>query len=284
MTSLQIPERFITNQSRATSFRYDKKNIYINEVPIPKDDFVYAFGGSLTSAKRVATPQEKQYADPVPTGLASFSCTVFPLGLILMHAGGVTVSNVLIGAFLTTSGLVDLIVGIMCFIVGKYMGLLYFPSLVVLVLICFSINGCLGGVSASYPTTGEYDKSIALFFLPWLYSPSVFGLAPGNLHGLFFVDVRCLDLLSSATCHWPVYWICQNFQGWRILLYGWCSRIVQRSQFEAVNVWFSRRVKLLLYQQPWLPHAADQTPTRSKISKRTINSSIPTILVWMSIL
>ncbi len=165
--SADYPERVITNQSRATSFRYDKKNIYINEVPIPKDDFVYAFGGSLNVGKRVSTPQEKQYADPVPTGLAAFSCTVFPLGLILMHAGGVTVSNVLIGAFLTTSGLVDLIVGILCFIVGNTWAcctfLLFggFWSSYALLLMD------VGGVSASYPTTAEYDKSIALFFLPW---------------------------------------------------------------------------------------------------------------------
>ncbi|KAF6014901.1 hypothetical protein HII13_000375 [Brettanomyces bruxellensis] len=47
----EYPERVATTQSRGTSFKYDRNNIYINEVPINKDDFLYAFGGNLTVGK-----------------------------------------------------------------------------------------------------------------------------------------------------------------------------------------------------------------------------------------
>ncbi len=160
-------DRAPTAQSRTASFRYDKNNIYINEVPISKDDFMYAFGGNLTVGKRKATPQASQYGDPVPAGLAAFSCTVLTLGLIEMHARGVTLANTLIGALLTTSGLVDIIVGVLCFVVGNTWAsctfLMFggFWSSYAFLL----IN--IGGISEAYPTTSEYNQGIALFFLPW---------------------------------------------------------------------------------------------------------------------
>lgn len=161
------PERVDTNQTRGTSFRYDKNNIYINEVPINKDDFMYAFGGTLTVGKRKTTPQASQYADPVPAGLAAFSCTVLALGLIEMHAQGVTIANSLIGAMLTTSGLVCFTVGILCFIIGNtwacctFMMFGGFWSSYALLLMD------VGKLKEAYPTSAEYGQSVALFFLPW---------------------------------------------------------------------------------------------------------------------
>jgi len=163
----EYPERVATTQSRGTSFKYDRNNIYINEVPINKDDFLYAFGGNLTVGKRKVQPQASQYGDPVPAGLAAFSCTVLTLGLTEMHARGVTLANTLIGALLTTSGLVDIIVGVLCFVVGNTWAsctfLMFggFWSSYAFLL----IN--IGGISEAYPTTTEYGQGIALFFLPW---------------------------------------------------------------------------------------------------------------------
>ncbi|GMG39344.1 unnamed protein product [Ambrosiozyma monospora] len=102
-----------------SSFRADDDNIYINDEPINKEEFMHAFGGTLTVGARKQTEQSKNYGDPVPAGLAAFSCTTFTLGLIEMHAKGVTHANSLLGALLTTSGIVLLITGILCFIVGN---------------------------------------------------------------------------------------------------------------------------------------------------------------------
>ncbi|QPG76447.1 hypothetical protein FOA43_003836 [Brettanomyces nanus] len=89
-----------TAQSKAITFHHDRDNIYINEVPINKDEFLYAFGGTLNVGVRKATPQSKEYGDPVPAGLAAFSCTVVSLGLVMMHARGVTAANALLAGVL----------------------------------------------------------------------------------------------------------------------------------------------------------------------------------------
>ncbi|TID30892.1 hypothetical protein CANINC_000484 [Pichia inconspicua] len=166
-TTTTAPMPPITNTPTNTSFRHDKDNIYINDVAIPKKEFTQAFGGTLEVGPREKTTEMIEYGNPVPAGLGAFSASALSLGLVQMHARGVTGANTLLGAFLTTAGLVELIVGILCFIVGNTWAsctfLMFggFWSSYAFVLMD------VGGIAASYATPNEYAQSIAIFFLPW---------------------------------------------------------------------------------------------------------------------
>ncbi|GMG55660.1 unnamed protein product [Ambrosiozyma monospora] len=156
------------SQTSSSTFRHDAKNIYINDQAIDKEEFIYAFGGSLTVGTRKQTPQSRNYADPVPSGLAAFSCTTITLGLIEMHAKSVTHANILIAALLTTSGLVELIVGILCFIIGNTWACLTFLLFGGFYSSYSFVLMDLGGQIEAYSSTEEYAQSVALYFLPWV--------------------------------------------------------------------------------------------------------------------
>lgn len=150
-----------------TYARQDDNYIYIKNQRINKDDFLTAFGGHLNVSPRKETTQAKDFGDPVPAGLAAFSCTVISLGLVQMHARGITHANVLLGAMLTTSGLVELIVGVLCFIIGNGWAcctFLMFGGF-------WSSYACIlmdmGSILSNYSDMHEYEQGIALYFLPW---------------------------------------------------------------------------------------------------------------------
>ncbi|VEU19904.1 DEKNAAC100432 [Brettanomyces naardenensis] len=177
-----------TTQSKATTFRHDRDNIYINDVPINKDEFVYAFGGNLNVGKRKSTPQSRTYADPVPAGLAAFSATVVSLGLVQMHAKGVTVANVLLTCCLTTSGLVDLIVGVLCFVVGNTWASCTFLMFGGFWSSYSFLLMNVGSIAESYPTVAEYNQAIGIFFLPWtIFSFGLFACTWKSTYPLFFL-------------------------------------------------------------------------------------------------
>lgn len=153
--------------TNGSSFRHDKENIYINDVAIPKKEFTQAFGGTLEVGPREKTTEMIEYGNPVPAGLGAFSASAMSLGLVQMHARGVTGANTLLGAFLTTAGLIEVIVGVLCFIVGNT-----WASCTFLMFGGFWSSYAfllmdVGGIAASYATPHEYAQSIALYFLPW---------------------------------------------------------------------------------------------------------------------
>ncbi|GME70702.1 unnamed protein product [Ambrosiozyma monospora] len=156
-------------QNTVSNFRHDDEHIYINDQQIKKHEFLHAFGGSLNVGTREVTEQAKNYADPVPAGLAAFSCTTITLGLIQMHAKHVTHANILIGALLTTSGLVELIVGILCFIIGNTWACATFLLFGGFYSSYSFVLMDLGGVQAAYGDANEYAQSVALYFLPWVF-------------------------------------------------------------------------------------------------------------------
>lgn len=149
------------------SFHHDAKNIYINEVPIPKKDFVTAFGGALEVGSRPQTASLRDYANPVPAGLAAFSASAMSLGFVLMRAKNVTHSNVLLGAFLTTSGLVEIIVGVLCFIIGNTWAACTFLMFGGFWSSYSFILMNVGNISEAYTSTKEYQDVIAFYILPW---------------------------------------------------------------------------------------------------------------------
>lgn len=157
----------VTHTLTQSSFRHDNENIYINDLQINKEEFTKAFGGTFEVAPRLKTRELQEYGNPVPAGLAAFSASAISLGLIQMHARSVQQANTLLGAFLTTSGLVEIIVGILCFVIGNTWAcctfLMFggFWSSYAFVL----IN--VGNISQSYTNSFEYGQSIAIFFLPW---------------------------------------------------------------------------------------------------------------------
>ncbi|KAG0670530.1 hypothetical protein C6P40_004204 [Pichia californica] len=157
----------VNHQLTNKSFHHDDDHIYINNVPINKREFTAAFGGTFEVSAREKTQELKDYANPVPAGLAAFSASAISLGLVQMHAKSVTHANTLLGAFLTTSGLVEIIVGVLCFIIGNTWAsctfLMFggFWSSYAFVLMD------VGGIAESYSSTDEYAQSISLFFLPW---------------------------------------------------------------------------------------------------------------------
>ncbi|ODV87382.1 hypothetical protein CANARDRAFT_5921 [[Candida] arabinofermentans NRRL YB-2248] len=167
-TTLEPGTNVGRHNSTISTFRHDKENIYINDVSIPKDDFIYAFGGSLNVGARKQTSQSRHLGDPVPAGLAAFSCTVISLGLVHMHARHVTAPNVLLGAFLTTSGLVELIVGILCFIVGNTWACCTFLMFGGFWSSYSFVLMDVGSPSAAYASdTDGYAQCVALYLLPW---------------------------------------------------------------------------------------------------------------------
>lgn len=150
-----------------TSFRHDEDNIYINDVPINKREFTQAFGGTFEIGPREKTRELAEYGNPVPAGLGAFSASAISLGLVQMHAREVHFANTLLGAFLTTSGLVEIIVGILCFIIGNTWACCTFLMFGGFWSSYAFVLMDVGGISESYPTTHEYGQSVAIFFLPW---------------------------------------------------------------------------------------------------------------------
>lgn len=149
------------------SFRHDDDHIYINNVPIKKTDFTRAFGGTFEVAPRRRTREMKEYGNPVPAGLAAFSASAISLGLVQMHAKHVEHANTLLGAFLTTSGLVEIIVGVLCFVIGNTWAACTFLMFGGFWSSYAFVLMDVGGIAASYSSTSEYGQSVALFFLPW---------------------------------------------------------------------------------------------------------------------
>ncbi|KAG7928566.1 hypothetical protein KL925_001866 [Ogataea polymorpha] len=161
--------------STASAFRHDDQNIYINDQPIDKNDFIYAFGGSLNVGARKQTGKTRELSDPVPAGLAAFSCSALSLGLVQLHARSVHTPNVLLGAFLTTAGLVEIIVGVLCFIIGNTWACCTFLMFGGFWSSYSFLLMDVGGIAASYATTDEYNQAVALYFLPWaLFSFALF--------------------------------------------------------------------------------------------------------------
>lgn len=149
------------------SFRHDRDNIYINDVPIDKREFVTAFGGAMEVGARAKTSELRDYANPVPAGLAAFSASVMSLGLITMQARSVTHSNVLLVAFLTTSGVVELIVGVLCFVVGNTWAACTFLMFGGFWSSYSFLLMDVGNIAASYDSVHEYNQAVAFYFLPW---------------------------------------------------------------------------------------------------------------------
>jgi succinate-acetate transporter protein len=149
------------------SFRHDDDHIYINEVPISKKEFTEAFGGAFEVGPREKTKELIEYANPVPAGLGAFSASAISLGLVQMHARHVHAANTLLGAFLTTSGLGEIIVGILCFVIGNTWAACTFLMFGGFWSSYAFVLMNVGGIAESYATTDEYAQSVAIFFLPW---------------------------------------------------------------------------------------------------------------------
>ncbi|KAH3661412.1 hypothetical protein OGAPHI_006819 [Ogataea philodendri] len=161
--------------STGSGFRHDEHHIYINDQAIGKDEFMYAFGGSLNVGARKQTKNVEIFGDPVPAGLAAFSCSAFSLGFVQMRARHVHAPNVLLGAFLTTSGLVELIVGILCFIVGNTWACCTFLMFGGFWSSYSFLLMDVGGIQSAYSSDAEYGQAVAFYFLPWaLFSFGLF--------------------------------------------------------------------------------------------------------------
>lgn len=152
-----------------SSFRYDSKNVYINDNPIDKESFRSALG--LTTSETLTPTREltnaEKYGNPIPAGLAAFSATTMSLGLVQMHAKTVTHANVLLVALLTTSGLVEFITGVLCFVVGNTWASCTFLMFGGFWSSYSFLLMDLGGISSAYPDTYEYNMCIGILFLPW---------------------------------------------------------------------------------------------------------------------
>ncbi|CDK28369.1 unnamed protein product [Kuraishia capsulata CBS 1993] len=151
--------------STNSTFRHDENHIYINDTPIDKRDFMYAFGGTFTTG--LSTRPRRTFGNPVPAGLAAFSCTTITLGLVQLQARHVSEATVLLGSCFFCSGLVEIIAGIWCLILENT-----WASTVFLMFggfwmsyACVLTSGF--GIGAAYATTEEYSQAIALFYTPW---------------------------------------------------------------------------------------------------------------------
>lgn len=164
-TEAEMPKPYPTMSQQ--SFRHDDNNIYINEIPIDKNEFITAFGGALEVGARPETSGFRDYANPVPAGLAAFSASAMSLGFILMRARDVTHSNVLLGAFLTTAGVVDLIVGVLCFIIGNSWAACTFLMFGGFWSSYSFLLMNVGNIVEAYSSTKEYQEAIAFYILPW---------------------------------------------------------------------------------------------------------------------
>ncbi|ODV96545.1 hypothetical protein PACTADRAFT_1133 [Pachysolen tannophilus NRRL Y-2460] len=156
--------------STATRFYHDKHNIYINDVPINKDDFMYAFGGNLNPG--LQTIPERKFGNPVPAGLCAFSLACFTLGLIDAGARSVSNPSILVGAFFFSAGIVEGIAGIWCLIVENT-----WAGTVLLIFFGFwtSYGAILTdafGIQSAYTTTDEFDSAMGLFLSAYV----IFGI------------------------------------------------------------------------------------------------------------
>lgn len=164
VTDTRMPPMTKTNTS-GSSFRVDQENVYINEVPIPRQDFqdfIYASGGALQSGYRPA-PQ-RTFGNPVPAALFCFGIACFVLGLIDAGAGNVSNPSVLVGTCFFSSGLTLFICAIWCLIIEN--------TWAATVLFGFGAfwasYACLlwdnFGIASSYSDPQEYANAVGILF------------------------------------------------------------------------------------------------------------------------
>ncbi|KAG7700938.1 hypothetical protein KL929_004495 [Ogataea haglerorum] len=150
------PSKAKHKPSTGSAFRHDDHNIYINDQAIDKNDFIYAFGGSLN--------------------------------VVQLHARYVHTPHVLLGAFLTTAGVVEIIVGVLCFVIGNTWACCTFLMFGGFWSSYSFVLMDVGGIAARYATTHEYDQAIAIFFLPWaLFSFALFACTWRSTYSLSFL-------------------------------------------------------------------------------------------------
>ncbi|AOA61549.1 Acetate transporter [Komagataella phaffii CBS 7435] len=147
-----------------STFRHDDQNIYINDTAIPKEEFMYAFGGTLTTGRQSV---HRSFGNPVPAGLAGFSLGTFALGLILLQARGVTDVSILIGMFLFVSGVVEIIAGIWCIVVENTWASVVFLGYGSFWLGYAAIVTPAFGVAAAYETAEDFNNAVGMYLCPW---------------------------------------------------------------------------------------------------------------------
>lgn len=155
-------------ESLETLIHHDKDYIYINDMQINKDQFLYAFGGNLNPGKTSA--QTRKFGNPAPAGLFSFGMACITLGLINMHAKGVTNASILIGSFLFSAGMVELVCAIWSIVVENT-----FAATVFFVFAGFwsaygLIIGNAFGIQYAYISTEDLNQALGLLVLGYVFT------------------------------------------------------------------------------------------------------------------
>lgn len=150
-----------------TLVTHDRDYVYINDMQINKEQFLYAFGGNLNPGETVST--RRNFGNPAPAGLCAFGMCCVTLGLINMQLKGITNSSILIGTCFFSAGIIELVCAIWCLILEN--------TFAATVFFCFfgfwSSYGCiLGnvlGLQDAYATTKEWNDALGLFTLLYVF-------------------------------------------------------------------------------------------------------------------
>lgn len=159
----------LTEHISRQPFYHDEDHIYINDTRIKKQDFAYAFGGTLMSG--AGQLPHRSLGNPVPAGLAAFSVTCFTLGLINCGAKDVSDASVMAGVNIFCAGLVDFVAGIWCIVLGN--------TWATTVLMTFGgfwagygftltrSTGIIDSYTADGTTTGTFSHAFGLVLAAW---------------------------------------------------------------------------------------------------------------------
>ncbi|EDO18173.1 hypothetical protein Kpol_543p2 [Vanderwaltozyma polyspora DSM 70294] len=88
-----------------------------------RGDLLRAFNADV-----VPTSNQRQFANPIPLGLASFSFSCLVLSLVNANVRGVTENKFLISTFMFFGGAIELFAGLLCFVTGDTYAMTVFSS------------------------------------------------------------------------------------------------------------------------------------------------------------
>lgn len=138
--------------------------VTLGENTFRRSDLLRVMGGGHIEYTAPRSPH-RQFANPVPLGLASFSFSCLVLSLVNANVRGVTDNKFLISTYMFFGGAIELFAGLLCFVTGDTFSMTVFSSFGGF-WICF---GCINldqfhSISA-YSDDPEMLRNITGFFL-----------------------------------------------------------------------------------------------------------------------
>ncbi|GME80012.1 unnamed protein product [Ambrosiozyma monospora] len=140
--------------------------IYLGGKKYFRDEFVQAFGGTMTSG--LSKPPTRKFGNPAPLGLSAFALTTFVLSLVNTGARGIAHDNIVAGLAMFYGGFIQLCAGMWEMSVENTFGALALSSYGGFWMSFGAISIPFFGISAAYEANpDELNTAIGFYLLGW---------------------------------------------------------------------------------------------------------------------